>query len=87
MALLIDVSETSLHRDRTEKLRIYARANIGCYWIINLVDRQIEVYTDPTGPDADPRYLQKQDYSINDSVPLVLDGQQITTIPVRDLLP
>lgn len=84
---LIEVADSTLRLDRGDKAWIYARAGIVIYWIINLVDRQVEVYTDPTGPDAAPRYRQRQDYTETESVPLVLDGQQLALIPVRDLLP
>jgi hypothetical protein len=51
IGLLVEVSEATLHRDRNEKLPAYARGSIPVYWIINLVDRQVEVYTDPE-PDS-----------------------------------
>ncbi len=38
-----------LDLDRGIKKRIYARENIPIYWIVNLVDMTIEVYTGPTG--------------------------------------
>jgi Uma2 family endonuclease len=85
--LAIEVPDTSLHRDRTLKKRIYARARIPVYWIVNLSDRQIEVYTDPTGPARKPDYRQRQDYGPDDQVPVVLDGKEVGRIPVRDLLP
>jgi Uma2 family endonuclease len=85
-AMVIEVSEASLRRDRTLKQRIYARAKIPVYWIVNLLDMQIEVYTEPTGR-SNARYLQRKDYKANESVPLVIDGQEIDQIPVRDLLP
>ncbi len=47
--LLVEVADTSLEADRTEKLSIYAEANIREYWIVNLVDKQIEIYRDPSG--------------------------------------
>lgn len=84
---VVEVSDTTLARDRDLKARIYARAGIGVYWIINLVDMQIEVYTDPTGPDPSPCYRQRQDFLISQSVPLVLDGQTVAQVRVRDLLP
>jgi hypothetical protein len=87
VGLLIEVAHASLDRDRTVKGRLYARAGIVCYWVINLVDRQVEVYTDPSGPDANPSYRQRRDYGIQNSVPLVLDGQELGEIPVRDLVP
>src|SRR5438552_1580477 len=60
IAALVEVSDSTLTHDRGPKGQLYARANIGVYWIINLVDMQVEVYTDPTGPDASPRYRQRQ---------------------------
>jgi Uma2 family endonuclease len=87
MGLVAEVADTSLAQDRTVKARVYARSNISVYWIINIPDRQVEVYTDPTGPDPNPHYRQRQDYRGDDSVPLILDGREIGQILVRDLLP
>jgi Uma2 family endonuclease len=87
LALLVEVSDTTLARDRGEKARLYARAGVVCYWIINLIDRQIEVYTDPSGPDANPSYRHRQDYAAGDSVPLIVAGQAIPQIAGAELLP
>ena len=85
--MAVEVADSSLQPDRTVKGRIYARAAIPLYWIINVPDHQIEVYTDPTGPCPNPNNQQRRDYRAGDSVPLVLDGQEIGSIPVNDLLP
>jgi Uma2 family endonuclease len=45
--LLVEVSFTSLPYDRRRKLQAYARNGILEYWIVNCVDRRVEVYTDP----------------------------------------
>jgi Putative restriction endonuclease len=87
IGLLLEVADSTLLSDGQDKGPLYAAAGIGCYWILNLVDRQVEVYTDPTGPDANPVYRRRQDYRPGDAVPLVLDGQQVVQIPVADLLP
>ena len=47
--LLIEVAESSLHEDRGEKRDLYAEALIAEYWIVNLVDRTIEIYRQPDG--------------------------------------
>ena len=86
-ALVIEVANTSLLRDQRDKARIYARASVVCYWIINLDDRRIEVHTQPSGPGESPAYASVQNYAPGDSVPLVLDGVTVATIPVADLLP
>ena len=45
--LVIEISDTTLIQDRGRKAAIYARSGIADYWIVNLVDRQIEVHRDP----------------------------------------
>jgi Uma2 family endonuclease len=87
IAVLLEVAETTLQRDREDKGRLYARARIACYWIVNLVDRQVEVNTDPTGPDPNPHYRQVTVYKPEGAIPLVIGGQDCGTILVRDLLP
>ncbi len=47
MLLLIEVAESSLAEDRGEKLHLYAESMIVDYWIVNLIDRTIEVYRQP----------------------------------------
>ncbi len=87
IGLLIEVAESSLIQDREDKARIYARAGIPTYWIINLVDARIEVFSDPTGPEAQPAYRGRATYRDEEFVPLVLDGTEIARIPAKDLLP
>lgn len=87
LALVVEVSHSSLARDRSDKGRIYARESIPVYWIVNVVDRQIEVYTDPTGPVSVPVYRRRQDYGAGSSVPIVLDGTTVGTLAVDDVLP
>jgi Uma2 family endonuclease len=65
---------------------LYARAGIAIYWIINLVDMQVEVYTEPSGPVASPGYRQHQTYRTGEVVPLVIAGQSLAPVVVRDLL-
>jgi hypothetical protein len=87
VGLVIEVADTSLLRDQRDKTRIYARGGIACYWIVNLVDRRIEVYSRPSGPTAVPAYGSFQVYQPGDAVPLVLDGNTAGTIPAADLFP
>jgi Uma2 family endonuclease len=85
--LVVEISESSLPEDRREKMRIYARAGIPTYWIINLVNAQVEVYTRPTGPTANPAYDEQQSYSATDLVPLYVEGSELESVAVLDLLP
>lgn len=87
VGLLIEVADASLLRDQRDKTRIYARAGIAIYWIVNLVDRRVEVFSGPTGSAEAPAYLSFHSYQPGDDLPLVLDGQVSATIAVNDILP
>ena len=50
--LVIEVADSSRLCDRRDKARIYARAGIPVYWIVNLVDRRVEVLTNTTAQVA-----------------------------------
>jgi Uma2 family endonuclease len=85
--LLIEVADDSLQRDRDLKGRVYARAGISTYWIINLVDRVVEVYAKPTGPAVAPRYAAPVIYARGQDVPLQIGGQNLPPLRVQELLP
>ena len=82
VALLVEVAETTLARDRGQKLAAYARSAVAVYWIVNLVDRQVEVYTGP-GPDG---YASRVDFIAGQHVPVVIDGVEVGRIAVSDML-
>jgi Uma2 family endonuclease len=54
-ALVVEVADSSLTLDREHKGSLYARAPLPEYWIVNLVDRVLEVYRNPS-PDAEAPY-------------------------------
>jgi len=85
--LIVEVADRTLGRDRRIKKRLYARAGIPAYWIVNLVDLRIEVYTEPSGSAREPDYRQCRDYGPEDTIPVLLEGAEVGTVPVRDLLP
>jgi Uma2 family endonuclease len=85
LALVIEVADTTLAEDRSHSARVYARARIPVYWIINIPDAVIEVYTDPKGGKA-PAYRDREDYTRPQSVPLVLAGVEVAKVPVSELL-
>ena len=87
LGLVIEVADSSLDRDQQDKFRIYARDRIPVYWIVNLVDRRVEVYTDPNGPGDSPRYHTLRVFGPGTAVPVELDGTTVGTIPVDDLMP
>jgi Uma2 family endonuclease len=87
VALVVEVADSSLAYDRGTKKRIYARAGITVYWIVNLIERQVEVYSDPTGPAEAPDYREQHTHGLSDTVPVMLDGLEAARLPVTDLLP
>jgi Uma2 family endonuclease len=87
LVLAVEVSDSSVNIDQTTKKMLYARAGIPVYWLINLPAWRIEVYSDPTGPDPSPDYRRRTDHGLEDVVPLILDGQEVARIAVKDLIP
>ena len=86
LALVVEVADATLQRDRTLKKRLYAAARVPVYWIVNLRDSVLEAHSDPTGEATDPTYRVHRDYSLDATVPLTI-GDTETSIPVRDLFP
>jgi Uma2 family endonuclease len=87
VALVVEVADSTLQRDRSLKKRLYAAAEIPLYWIVNLLDSQIEAYSEPAGPGEQPDYHQQRNYGLSDSVPVVIEGRGLGHLAVRDLLP
>ncbi len=67
--LAIEVSDSTLDRDRSIKQRIYANAKIPEYWIINLPEDVVEVYRTPMGDVYQDVTVVARDESIS---PLLL---------------
>ena len=64
--LLIEVSDSTLVLDRKIKLPLYAQAGVVETWLVNLVNKQVEVYTNPVGG----KYQQKQVFKREEQLPL-----------------
>jgi Uma2 family endonuclease len=87
-ALVVEVAESTLAFDRNVKSSLYARARVPDYWIINLVDRVLEIYREPAAAGEAPfgwRYGQIQTLRSGDSVSAL--ALPSTRIAVADLLP
>jgi Uma2 family endonuclease len=86
IGLIIEVADSSLLIDRHDKGSIYARANLPVYWVVNVVDRIIEVYTQPAGTGEDAAYAKRDDFAVGSSVSVVLDGATVGNIAVADVM-
>jgi Uma2 family endonuclease len=87
VAMIIEVAEGSLKTDRQLKGRIYARAGITQYWVLDIIDNQLEVYTNASGPVQMPAYHEKRVYRVEDKLSLVIGLDDLGMVKVRDLLP
>lgn len=88
VSLVVEVADTTLRFDRGVKQSIYAAAKIPTYWIINLLARTVEVYTQPVVAldPAESFYRHIATLTPEQQVSLILDEKPIT-IPVAALLP
>jgi len=87
-ALVVEVAESTLAFDRNVTSSLYARARVPDYWIVNLVDRVLEVYREPAAAREASfgwRYGQIQTLRSGDSVSAL--ALPSTRIAVADLLP
>jgi len=87
LSLVVEVADSTRERDRTLKQRLYGRAGIPVYWIVNLVERQLEVYSQPVELPSGPLYQQRQDYSLSDAVEVAIGDRTAGSLRVRDLFP
>jgi len=85
--LVIEVADSSLSQDRKWKKRIYARASVSAYWIVNLVDRQIEIYTKPSGPAEKPDFGDSRIVPESGEVAVVIDCKVVGQLKVSDIMP
>jgi hypothetical protein len=84
--LLIEVADSSRMTDRRIKGGWYAEAKIPEFWLVNLVDGLVEVYTQPRAGKS-PVYRNRHDYRPGEQVPLVLNGQEVARLEVTALCP
>jgi Uma2 family endonuclease len=83
VSLVAEIAEATLLADQREMKPRYAAGRIPIYWIINLIDDRLEVYSDPQGGD----YRTAQVFSREQDVPLILDSVEVGRIRVADFLP
>ena len=86
--LVVEVADSSLRFDREEKGSLYARARIGEYWIVNLIDRVVEIYRDPA-PDPSAPHGGRYRPAVTLAPPSVIAPVALPSARIRvaDLLP
>ena len=80
--LLVEVADASIDFDREVKREIYAENGVAEFWILNVVDRTLEVYR---GPQPTGRYGEVKVLTADDQIEIErLPGESFI---VRDLFP
>jgi Uma2 family endonuclease len=85
---VVEVSDTTLAYDRGHKASLYAREGIADYWIVNLVERRLEVLRRPVADAERPlgfAFVEVTSYSPGDVVSPLAAPQ--ARVRVADLLP
>lgn len=85
VAMVVEIADISLERDRTLKARVYARARIPTYWIVNLRERCVEVLTGPAGEADAAEYRAHHVVREGEQIVLALEGTALAPIPVAAL--
>src|SRR5262249_21190219 len=86
VGIVIEVLDNSRPEVRGLKRGIYAGARIPFYWIVNLVERRIEVYSQPRAGQS-PFYQQRMDYRAGSIIRVILGEEDIGRVCVSDVLP
>jgi len=89
IGLVVEIAEASLRKNLTATLQVYARAGVPVYWVVNLVARRVEVYSQPQVEEdgVEPVYSSVAIFDGEALVPFVLDGREVARIPASDLIP
>jgi len=87
-ALVVEVAQSGLDLARGRKAAAYARGGIADYWIVNLVDRVLEVRREPARPGpALPRWSYVAVATLAAAATVSPLAAPSARIPVADLLP
>ncbi len=70
--LVIEISDSTLTYDQTEKLELYAKNGVPEYWILNVAAKKLEIYRKPNANT----YLEKLELS---------EGQTVTPLEFPDV--
>ncbi len=87
VALAVEVADSSRRFDSGAKRVAYAAAGIPIYWVVNVPEARVDVYSGPSGVVDAPTYSEQHRFGAGQGVPVVLDGRQVGRVAVNDILP
>jgi Uma2 family endonuclease len=83
VALVVEIAEATVPAERADMARVYAAAGIPVFWIVNLADGQLEIFSEPRRDG----YHAHEVLDRGQDVPVVIAGVEAAWIAVADLLP
>ena len=87
-ALVVEVAQSALRVARGRKAAAYARAGIADYWIVNLIDRALEVHREPARPGpAQQRWGYVNVATLGGDATITPLAAPSSSLRVADLLP
>ena len=84
---MIEVSDSTIARDRGTKCRSYARAGVQNYWIVDVEARAVEVYTDPGSAAGQPSFGTVARYAETETIQIIIDGKPMGSLLVGQIFP
>lgn len=84
--LVIEISDSTLKYDRETKLSLYAEAGINNYWIINLVDKHLEAYTNPFSNSKSKLSYRNKNIILSDEL-IYIPGFTSLSLELDSILP
>jgi Uma2 family endonuclease len=73
---VVEIAVSSLTRDRSQKLRLYAEAGIPEYWVVDVAGLRIETFRRPAGA----AYAEQRSVSAGDSVAFEAFPDELFTV-------
>ena len=82
LAMLVEIADSSIGRDKGINRLAYARAGVPVYWIVDVIERRVEICMRPTGSVEQPGYGLVESYGQDEMLPVSIGGQEIGRIAV-----
>lgn len=79
--LIIEVADSSFKYDRETKAKVYAKSGIADYWVLDVIDRKLHVFREPTQEGYHSEVIFSEEASVS---PLQFPDVAIT---LQDMLP
>jgi Uma2 family endonuclease len=86
VGLIVELAVTSLPKDLGERAEKYARAGVPSYWVADVQGRRIIEHAGPQLNEGIGSYADVNFRKHGDEIRLTLDGREVATIPVAELI-